>query len=234
VHDRPVILITGTSKGIGQALARYYLERGYRVVGCSRGPVEIQAERYIHHCADVSDESAVRRIMDDIRSRLGGLDVLVNNAGIAAMNHALLTPLDTIRRVLETNVIGTFLLCREASKLLRRSQHARIVNFSTVAVPLNLEGEAVYAASKAAVEALTRVLARELAPLNITCNAVGPTPIETDLIRGVPREKIDRIIDMQAIHRLGQFQDVANVIDFFLRPESDFITGQVIYLGGVS
>lgn len=99
---------------------------------------------------------------------------------------------------------------------------------------MRLEGEAIYAASKAAVETLTRVLARELAPLGITCNAVGPTPIETDLIRGVPRAKIDRLLASQAIHRLGQPTDVANVIDFFLRPESDFITGQVIYLGGVS
>jgi len=108
------------------------------------------------------------------------------------------------------------------------------VNLTTVAVPMRLEGEAIYAASKAAVEMLTRVLARELAPMGITCNAVGPTPIETDLIRGIPRAKIDRLVASQAIPRLGQPADVANVIDFYLRPESDFITGQVIYLGGVS
>jgi 3-oxoacyl-[acyl-carrier protein] reductase len=99
---------------------------------------------------------------------------------------------------------------------------------------MRLEGEAIYAASKAAVEMLTRVLARELAPLGITCNAVGPTPIETDLIRGVPREKIERLLALQAFPRFGQPNDVANVVDFFLRPESDFVTGQVLYLGGVS
>jgi 3-oxoacyl-[acyl-carrier protein] reductase len=117
---------------------------------------------------------------------------------------------------------------------MRATGGGRIVNVSTVAVPLRLEGEAIYAASKAAVETMTRILARELAPLGITCNAVGPTPIETDLIRNVPREKIDRLIASQAIHRLGQPRDVANVVDFFLRPESDFVTGQVVYLGGVS
>ena len=79
----------------------------------------------------------------------------------------------------------------------------------------------------------TQVLARELAPYNITVNAVGPTPVDTDLIRGVPKAKIDALLNMQAIHRLGRFEDIANVIDFFIRPESEFVTGQVIYLGGV-
>jgi len=231
---RPVILITGARKGIGRHLALHYLDRGALVVGCSRQPSDLEADGYCHHCVDVCDEPAVRRVLSVVRERLGTLHVLINNAGVAAMNHALLTPMETVRRVLETNVAGTFLFCREAAKLLRSAPHARIVNVTTVAVPLRLEGEAIYAASKAAVEMLTRVLAREVAPLGITCNAVGPTPIETDLIRGVPREKIDRLVASQAIPRLGQPADVANVIDFFLRPESDFITGQVIYLGGVS
>jgi 3-oxoacyl-[acyl-carrier protein] reductase len=233
VSDAPVVLITGARKGIGRALANHYLERGYRVVGCSRQPSDLQAEGYVHHCADVSDEGAVRTLMGEVR-RLGRFSALINNAGVASMNHALLTPLDAVRKVFDTNVVGTFLLCREAARLLRATPHARIVNFSTVAEPLNLEGEAVYAASKAAVETLTRVLARELAPMGITCNAVGPTPIDTDLIRGVPRDKIDRLVASQPIRRVGRHSDVANVIDFFLRPESDFITGQVIYLGGIS
>ncbi len=232
--DRPVMLITGARKGIGRALAAHYLARGYRVVGCSRGQADFEAEGYAHYRADVGDELDVRRVLADVRSRFGGLRVLVNNAGIAAMNHALLTPADTVRQILETNVLGTFLFCREAAKLLRNEQHARIVNFSTVAVPLRLAGEAAYAASKSAVETLTRVLAHELAPLNITCNAVGPSPIDTDLIRSVPKEKIVRLLQSQAIPRLARHEDVANVVDFFVRPESDFVTGQVIYLGGVS
>jgi 3-oxoacyl-[acyl-carrier protein] reductase len=234
MSDSPVVLITGTRKGIGLALARHYLDRGYRVVGCSRRPSDLRAERYTHHDLDVGDEAAVKRMMADVRTHLGGLNALVNNAGVAAMNHALLTPMEGVRRVLETNVAGTFLLCREGAKLMRAAPGGRIINMSTVAVPLRLEGEAIYAASKAAVEALTRILARELAPLKITCNAIGPTPIETDLIGGVPREKIDRLLALQAIPRLGLVRDVANVIDFFLRPESDFVTGQVVYLGGVS
>jgi 3-oxoacyl-[acyl-carrier protein] reductase len=98
---------------------------------------------------------------------------------------------------------------------------------------MHLDGEAIYAASKGAVETFTKVISRELADFGVTCNVVGPTPIETDLIRAVPKEKIDKIIDNLAIKRLGQFEDVANVIDFFINPESNYITGQTIYLGGV-
>ena len=232
--DRPAILITGARKGIGRSLVQHYLARDWWVVGCSRRPAELEAEGYVHHCTDIRDEMAVRQLLADVRSRFGGLRALINNAGIAAMNHAVLTPVSAVKDVLETNVLGTFLLCREAARLLRATPHARIVNLSSVAVPLRLEGEAVYAASKAAVEMLTRVLARELAPLGITCNTVGPTPVETDLIRGVPPEKIRRLLAAQAIPRLGQPEDVAHVIDFFLRPGSDFVTGQVVYLGGVS
>ena len=102
-----------------------------------------------------------------------------------------------------------------------------------MAVPLKLEGEAAYAASKAAVQSLTEVMARELASLGITVNAVGPTPIQTDLIKDVPSDKIESLVERQAIARLGTVEDVANVVDFFLRPESDFVTGQIVFLGGV-
>ena len=182
---------------------------------------------------DVADESAVKKLFGSVRKELGRLDVLINNAGIASMNHALLTPAATVEKILSTNVVGTFLFCREAAKLMRKKKFGRIVNFVTVAVPLKLEGEAIYAASKAAVASLTEVLAREFAPFGITVNAIGPTPVKTDLIRNVPEDKIDGLLKRQAIQRFGEYRDVANVIDFFVRPESDFVTGQVLYLGGV-
>lgn len=231
--DNPVMVITGTRKGIGRHLAHHYASKGFWVVGCSRQPVDYQLENYQHFCLDITDEPRVKKMFTEIRQTYQRLDVLINNAGIAAMNHALLTPLETVEKVLATNVTGTFLFCREAAKLMKKNRYGRMVNFTTVAVPLKLAGEAVYAASKAAVLSLTQILARELADFNITVNAVGPTPIDTDLIRGVPEEKIQALIEQQAVQRMGEFRDVANVIDFFIRPESDFVTGQVIFLGGV-
>ena len=107
------------------------------------------------------------------------------------------------------------------------------MNFSTVAVPLKLEGEAAYVASKAAVEGLTNVLAREFAEFGVTVNAVGPVPIATDLIRAVPDDKIGALVERQPIKRLGEMDDVVNVVDFFVSENSGFVTGQCIYLGGV-
>ena len=231
--DPKSIVITGTRKGIGLFLAETFLERGWNVIGCSRGASDLTHDRYSHFELDVSDERAVVKMMQSVRRSHGGVDALLNNAGIASMNHALLTPGSTMERVFATNVFGTFLFCREAAKLMGRRKSGRIVNFATVATPLKLEGEAVYAASKAAVVSLTEVLAREVAPLGITVNAVGPTPVPTDLVGAVPEEKMTALIGRQAIQRYGTMDDVLNVCDFFLDDRSDFITGQTIYLGGV-
>ncbi len=233
MDDRPVMVITGTSKGIGRYLAEHYATDGYTVYGCSRSEITEVTPNYTHFCLDVSREPDVRKMISEVRSRSKRIDVLINNAGIASMNALLLTPTDTVQKIFNTNFIGTFLFCREAARLMQRKKYGRIVNFTTVADPLKLDGEAIYASSKAAVAKLTEILARELAAFNITVNAVGPSPIKTDLIKSVPEDKLQALLDRQAIKRFAGFADIVNVIDFFIQPESDFVTGQVLYLGGV-
>ena len=230
--EQSVTLITGARKGIGRFLADHYLQQGHLVVGCSREPAESR-DGYEHFCLDVADEAAVKQMMQAVLQTHGRLDHLINNAGIASTGHFLLAPAKTIERVYRTNVFGSFLLCREASKVMKKRRFGRIVNFSTVAVPHRLAGEAVYASSKAAIVSLTEIVAREVAPLGITINAVGPTPVYTDLIAAMPPDKVQDVIARQAVPRAGTFADITNVIDFFLRPESSFVTGQVIYLGGL-
>lgn len=234
MNNGPIMLITGASRGIGRYLVEYYISRGFKVIGCSRKPAVYNDDAYYHYCLDVSDEPEVIKMFAEIRKKFKRLDILINNAGIASMNHVFLTPLKTVKDIYSTNVFGTFLFCREAAKLMQTNRFGRIVNFATVATPMKLEGEAIYSSSKAAVVSLTEILARELAEYGITINAVGPTPIKTDLIRSVPREKLDALVNRQAIRRYGKFEDVSNVIDFFIKPESEFVTGQVIYLGGIS
>jgi 3-oxoacyl-[acyl-carrier protein] reductase len=229
-----VVLITGTSRGIGKFLVQYYANSGMQVVGCSRKEISFKEKNYKHFCVDVCNEAEVKKMMMWVSKKYRRVDVLINNAGLASMNHILLTPLKTVQNILNTNFIGTFLFCREVAKLMHQNRYGRIVNFATVATPLKLEGEAIYASSKAGVISLTEILAKELAEYGITVNAIGPAPIKTDLIKNVPEKKINALIQQQAVKRFGEFRDVAHVIDFFISPESDFVTGQVIYLGGIS
>ncbi|MCI5969166.1 SDR family NAD(P)-dependent oxidoreductase [Helicobacter sp.] len=244
-----VILITGTRKGIGRDLSEYYLNKGDIVCGCSRTQSNLEHKNYRHFTLDVSDENAVVNMVRAVKKEFGTIDVLLNNAGIASMNHILTTPLKTMQNIFNTNVFGSFLFLREVSKVMVQDYKKRvkdleskettqmpyrIVNFSTVATPLRLEGEAAYAASKAALVNLTQVCAKELSEFGITINAVGPTPVPTDLIKNVPKTKMDALLNQQAIKRFGEFRDVLNAIEFFLDEKSDFITAQVIYLGGVN
>jgi 3-oxoacyl-[acyl-carrier protein] reductase len=227
-----VMIITGARKGIGRFLAEYYLSLNWKVYGCSREPSDLTNKNYIDFPLDVKDEARVKKLFNQVRIKEERLDVLINNAGIASMNHLLTTPVATVERIFNTNFIGTFIFMREAGKLMRNSG-GRIINFTTVAKPLNLEGEAIYAASKAAIETLTRIGAREFSDFKITVNAIGPTPIETDLIKSVPIDKMTALLQRQSIKKLGNMKDVSNCIDFLIKEESEFITGQIIYLGGV-
>lgn len=226
-------LITGDRKGIGRSLTEYYLSQGNTVIGCSRSGTDYHHENYSHIVCDVGDEQSVKQLVSFVRKNFGSIDVLINNAGMASMNHLLTTPVSTFENLVNTNLKGTFLFTREAGKIMRK-KGGSIVNFSTVASPLNLEGEAIYASTKCAIEKLTKISAKELSSFNIRVNCLGPTPVYTDLIKVVPKNKIDELLSQQPIKRMGTVDDIRNVIDFYCSDNSNFITGQIIYLGGVS
>ena len=228
------ILITGSSRGLGKALAEHYLLSGDIVYGCARSEGKIEHENYLHYQVDIASPEDVTRLFFSLRKEIRQLDALINNAGIASMNAFALTPVESLQKIFDINVQGTFLFCQKALGLLKRATNPRIINMTTVAVPLQLEGEAIYAASKSAVETLTRIIAKEYGGFGITCNAIGPSPIETALIKGVAKEKIARLIKRQAVQKMATADDVVNLADFFLRPESKMISGQVVYLGGIS
>src|SRR5439155_11915094 len=139
--DPSVVLITGSREGIGRYLVEHFVKRGALVEGCSRGQPDWQLDGYRHHIADVSDERQVRALLDAIRKRHGHLDIVVNNAGVASMNHVLLTPVTAVERIMRTNVHGTFLVCRESIKLMKKYHYGRIINLGSVAEPLRLAGE---------------------------------------------------------------------------------------------
>jgi len=233
VQKDKIVVITGTSRGIGNYLATYYLKKGYKVIGCSKKKSEILDKDYRHFCLDVADEKNVKSMFLEISKEYKRVDILINNAGFASTNHLLLFPAKTAAEIINTNILGTFLFCREASKLMIKAKWGRIVNIVSVDTPLKLEGTAVYAASKAAVVNFTEIIAKELASYNITVNSVGPSPVKTDLIKGIAEEKFTEMINRQAFKRYCEFRDISNVVDFYLLNESDFITGQNLYLGGI-
>jgi len=232
-NSKKVILITGTRKGIGRALAEYYLKKEFWVIGCSRGESDLNAENYIHFQLDITDELKSKKLFIEVNKKFGRLDILINNAGIASMNHSFLMPISVVRNIVEINIIGNFLFSREAAKIMKKNNFGRIINFVTFAIPFKLEGEAIYAASKAAVVTLTEILSKEYAPYNITVNALAPPAIKTDLIRGVDEEKLNKLIDRQTIHRFGNPLEVCKIIDFFIDSDNDMVTGQTIYMGGI-
>ena len=224
-------LITGTSQGLGRALAERLLADGWTVHGFARGAQALAHANFHGHAVDVTDEAAVRSAVTGI-STAGRIDLLINNAGAAALNALLLTPGKVAENLMRVNYLGTFHCLQAAGKVMVRQRGGTIINLTTVAVPLSLEGEAAYVASKAAVEALTKVAAKELASQGVRVMAIGFGPVDTRLTRAVPRTALAKI-NGQISRPDGTTMDQA--VEFFISQlhSPDFISGSVRYLGAV-
>jgi len=236
-----VALVTGASRGIGQAIAERLARDGYTLIVNYSGdaaPAEALVRKIqqaggqaLAAKADISDAASVRRLFDAAESAFGGIDVLVNNAGIMQLANIADTDDDSFDRQIAVNLKGPFNTLREAAKRLRSG--GRIVNFSTSVVGLLMPTYGVYAATKAAVETMTSILAKELRGRNITVNAVAPGPTATDLfLKGKPQEVVDRMAKMAPLERLGQPGDIADVVAFLAGPDASWVNGQTLRANG--
>jgi 3-oxoacyl-[acyl-carrier protein] reductase len=240
-HHSKVALVTGASRGIGAAIATRLAGDGFTVIvnyAGSAAPAETLV-RQIEQAggkalaaqADVSDAAEVRRMFDAAESTFGGIDVLVNNAGIMLLSKVAEVTDEAIDRLLAVNLKGSINTMREAATRLRDG--GRIVNFSSSVVGLYQPTYGVYAATKAGVEALTHVLAGELRGRNITVNAVAPGPTATNLfLDGKSAELIDRLSRLAPLERLGQPADIANTVAFLAGADGSWINGQVLRANG--
>jgi 3-oxoacyl-[acyl-carrier protein] reductase len=231
---RLVMLITGTSKGIGEHLANYYLKKGFIVIGCSRNVCAIENENYIHFTVDIANENEILNLFKTIRKEYKRLDVLINNAAInpAILNVSFL-PYETIQKIFKVNVFAPIMFCREAIKLMSRNKFGRIINIGSMATRHEVAGEALYTSTKASINAFTRVLSKEVFNSGITVNVLAPSVIETDLSKAINQDALMEVLNRNAIKKYGDLTDVTNSIDYLIREESNSVTGQVIYLGGV-
>jgi 3-oxoacyl-[acyl-carrier protein] reductase len=231
-RDR-IVVITGSRKGLGRLLCDHFLEQGAHVVGISRGEATVAHARYEHQLADVGDDQSVRETFMRIGRSHGRVDILINNAAVVVVRHALMTPASQAEETIRTNLLGSLYASREAAKLMRKQAWGRIVNIGSIAAQLDPVGEAVYAASKSASMTLAAVLAKEFATYGITVNTVAITALETDMLDQLPDRAVDALLASLPIPRLATPDDVINVIDFFASSRSGYITAQTLFLGGV-
>ena len=240
-QNQKVALVTGASRGIGMAIAERLARDGYTLIvnyAENAAPAEALVRKIqqaggqaLAAQADISDAASVRRMFDAAESAFGGIDVLVNNAGIMSLSTIADSDDASFDRQIAVNLKGTFNTLREAAKRLRNG--GRIVNFSSSVVGLLQPTYGVYAATKAAVEAMTSILAKELRGRNITVNAVAPGPTATDLfLKGKPQEVVDRLAKLAPLERLGQPGDIADVVAFLAGPDGAWINGQVLRANG--
>lgn len=236
-----VAIVTGASRGIGSEVAKRLAQDGFAVVvnyvssaadaDTLVAAIQAQGGQALAVKANVASAQDVRRLFDETEHHFGGVDVLINNAGIMALSTIADSDDESVDRQIDINFKGTFNTLREAAKRMRDG--GRVVNFSSSVVAMLQPTYGVYAGTKAAVEAMTSVFAKELRGRNITVNAVAPGPTATKLfLDGKPQEAVDHLAKLSPLERLGQPQDIAAAVAFLAGPDSAWINGQTLRANG--
>jgi len=225
-----VIIVTGASRGLGQAITERLIERGEEVIGLARNTNELKIDAI--EC-DVSDYAAVKNASKEVKRMRKPVKAFINAAGVASMNMAVTTDESTVQKLMQTNLVGTIYCCQLFAPIMLRQKQGCFINFSTIAVALALKGESVYAASKAGVESFSRTFAREMADFNVRVNCIAPGPIRTDLLRGITDTQIENITSQQVIQRQFQKSDVCDLVELLLDEKATSLSGQVLNVGGV-
>lgn len=231
-------IVTGASNGIGKAIAKKLKEDNYFIFAADIDDVkgkelvnELGKENALYvHCS-ISSETDVSNLYKKIKTKSANLDVLVNNAGIIKDNLIHKMPVDDFDTVIDINLKGSWLMCREAAKIMKEQKYGRIVNISSRAW-LGNPGQSNYSASKAGIVGLTRVLALELGRYGILVNAIAPGLIDTPMTQKLPDEVLEKLINAQPTKTIGKPDDIANAVSFLVSESTQFITGQVIYVDG--
>jgi len=235
MYDGKIVLITGARRGVGHLMVEHFLKNHAQVIGFSRSEDLGESHpAYFPFVVDVGSAESVSAGFSRVRKKFSRLDIVINNAAILTSQYAMIMPPSSAWSMLETNLLGTFLVSRESAKLMRSSKWGRIINIGSMAVSLEPVGDSIYAATKAAISTLANVMAKEFASMNITCNTLGITAIETDMLSQLPREKVNAVIAGLPIARYATADDILNVIDFFSSERSSYITAQTVFLGGVN
>ena len=235
------VVVTGASKGIGRAVAKEFANNGYNVVICYNKSVSdaqqllsevSQTTRAIAVKVDVSNEDDVKNMVEITKKTFGNIDVLVNCAGVSDTRLLIDSTKEDYDFVFDTNMRGTYNTCKLVGREMLSNQSGKIINISSIWGVLGGSCESVYSASKGAIIAFTKALAKELGPNGINVNAVAPGFIQTDMTKNVTEEIRQEIMDNSALGRLGTPEDVAGVVSFLASEKSNFITGQVISVDG--
>ena len=225
-----MIIVTGASRGLGQAIAERLIERGEEVIGLAR---DISGLKINAIECDVSDYASVKNASKEVKRMKKPVKALINAAGVASMNMAVTTDESTVQKLIQTNLVGTIYCCQLFAPIMLRQKQGCFINFSTIAVALALKGESVYAASKAGVESFSRTFAREMADFNVRVNCIAPGPIRTDLLRGITDAQIEKITSQQVIQKQFQKSDVCDLVELLLDEKATSLSGQVLNVGGV-